>query len=68
MAETKKVRILARVGDPRSGVIIQPGALVELPEFWANRYIANGSAEEVKDAGKPADDAKPKPAPKGKKK
>jgi len=42
---TKKVRILQRVGDPGSGVILAPGASVELPEVWADRYIANGSAE-----------------------
>ena len=74
----KKVRILERVGDPRSGVILQPGALVDLPEYWADRYVSQGKArEEVKDAGstaKPepaagaADEKKPKPAPKGKKK
>lgn len=41
----KKVRILKRVGDPGSGVILAPGASVELLEVWADRYIANGSAE-----------------------
>ena len=42
---TKTVRILQRVGDPGSGMILAPGASVELPEVWADRYIANGSAE-----------------------
>jgi hypothetical protein len=77
MAETKKIRFLQRAGDPRSGVIIQPGTVTDFPATWADRYIAQGIAEEVKDAGstaKPepaagaADEKKPKPAPKGKKK
>lgn len=44
---TKKVRILKRVGDPRSGVILAPGSLADLSDVWADRYIANGSAELV---------------------
>lgn len=47
MANTKQVRITERVGDPTSGVIIQPGAVVELPETWADRYISQGKAELV---------------------
>lgn len=57
MAETKKVRIMERVGDPSTGVIIQPGAVVDLPAVWADRYISQGKAEPVvtqaKAAGKP---------------
>lgn len=49
---TTKVRIIKRVGDPRSGMILAPGALVELPEVWAARYIANGSAEPIADEPK----------------
>lgn len=64
MANTKKVRIMARVGDPSNGVIIQPGAVVDLPEVWADRYIADGSAELVE--AKAA--SEPKPAPASKKK
>lgn len=45
MASTKSVKILERVGDPRSGAIIAPGATVDLPEVWADRYIAQGKAE-----------------------
>lgn len=61
MANTRTVRITERVGDPSSGVIIQPGAVVELPETWADRYIAQGKAE-------PVEAAKPKTEkPKGKK-
>ena len=60
MANTKQVRITERVGDPTSGVIIQPGAVVELPETWADRYVTQGKAELV--------EAKVKPEkPKGKK-
>lgn len=64
MANTKKVRIMARVGDPRSGVIIQPGAVVDLPEVWADRYIADGSAELVE--AKAASEPKPPSASKKK--
>jgi hypothetical protein len=72
---TKKVRILERVGNPNSGVIIQPGAVVELPEGWADRYIAQGKAEFVggyKSKSESADEAAPaakpeKKAAKGKK-
>lgn len=46
---TIKVRILKRVGDPKSGVILAPGSLADLPEVWAARYIANGSAAAVAD-------------------
>jgi len=53
MANTK-VRITERVGDPRSGVIIQPGAVVDLPEAWAARYIRQGKAELVTVAAKAA--------------
>ena len=66
MANTKKVRIMARVGHPSSGVIIQPGAVVALPEVWADRYIAQGKAELV-EAAEPTPE-KPKAAkPKAKK-
>lgn len=71
----KKVRILERVGDPKSGVILQPGALVDLPEYWADKYIAQGKAREdlpkaakaEKEPEAPKAAAK-KPAAKGKKK
>ncbi len=57
MAEMKKVRIMVRVGNPSSGAILAPGATVELPVFWADKYIANGSAELVEAKAK---DPKPK--------
>jgi len=61
MANTKKVRITERVGDPSSGVIIQPGAVIDLPEVWADRYVAQGKAELI-EAAKPKTEK-----PKGKK-
>ncbi len=62
---TKKVRILERVGDPVGGAILQPGATVDLPEVWADRFIANSSAELV--AAKPkAEKTDDKPKGKGK--
>lgn len=65
MANTKKVRIMQRVGNPLDGAILAPGATVELPEVWADRYIANGSAELV--TAKPkAEKTDDKPKGKGK--
>ena len=57
MANTKKVKILQRVG-----AILAPGATADLPEVWADRYIASGHAELVT-AAKPKDE---KPKAKGK--
>ena len=72
-----KLRFLTPRG--YNGVIIARGALIEVSEPWASRFIADGTA--VEEAGKAkADEApkktadsspaekKPKPAPKGKKK
>lgn len=55
---TKKVRIMARVGDPKTGAILAPGATVDLPEVWADRYVAQGKAELVKAKAK-TDETKP---------
>lgn len=63
---TKKVRILKRVGDPRSGVILAPGSLADLSDVWADRYIANGSAALVEKAAKPSEPAPAKAKKKGK--
>lgn len=63
MADTKKVKIIVRVGDPSNGAIIQPGTVIDLPEVWADRYIASGSAALVET--KPSE---PKAAATGKKK
>jgi energy-converting hydrogenase Eha subunit G len=41
---TKRVIILARVGSPLSGAILAPGAAVDMPEFWAEKYVAEGKA------------------------
>lgn len=62
---TKKVRILERVGDPGSGAILAPGATVDLPEVWADRYIAQGKAEAVVAKAK-AEKTDDKPKGKGK--
>ncbi len=45
MSETVKVRILAPVGDPKTGVIIRSGTVAELPRVWAERYVSEGRAE-----------------------
>jgi len=42
---TKKVRILENVGHPSSGVTIRQGATVDLPEYWADKYVNQGVAE-----------------------
>lgn len=56
---------MQRVGNPLDGAILAPGATVELPEVWADRYIANGSAELV--TAKPkAEKTDDKPKGKGK--
>jgi len=44
----KKVKMKVSRGNPAGGPIIRAGATVELPEFWANQFIADGTAEEVK--------------------
>lgn len=58
MAETKKIRVLSRVGDPRNGAIIQPGTVLDFPATWADRYIGEGFAEEVTEPK--AEKSKPK--------
>lgn len=58
---------MARVGNPLDGAILAPGAVAELPEVWADRYIASGHAELVEKAAKPkAEKADEKPKGKGK--
>lgn len=52
MGNTRKVRITARVGDPSNGAILAPGAVVELPGTWAERYVEQGKAEFVEKAAK----------------
>ena len=66
MANTVKVRMLVPRGDPRKGGILARGAKVDLPEAWAARFIADGTAveAEAKEPAKP----KAEPKPKGKKK
>ncbi len=48
-----------RVGDPSSGAILQPGAVIDLPTAWADRYITSGHVAEVEaKAEKPTTDKK----------
>ena len=48
---------MERVGDPSSGAILAPGAVIDLPEVWAERYVSQGKAEFVE---KPAKEPKAK--------
>jgi hypothetical protein len=66
MAETKKIRFLSRAGDPRSGVIIQPGTVTDFPAAWADRYIQQGVAELAEDPPKVTGTARTEKQPKGK--
>lgn len=76
MPETRKLRFQLPRG--YNGAIIARGALIDVAEPWASRFIADGTAVEESNAGKPKPEAKtadsspakakPKPAPKGKKK
>lgn len=71
MSESKKLRFMQPRGNPSTGAIIARGALIEISEPWASRFIADGSAvEEAKPEPKPAtENQKPKTEkPKGKKK
>lgn len=62
MAATKRLKFLRPVG--LGTMRFASGAVADVPEVWADRYIANGSAEEV--AAKPK--TEPKSEPKGAKK
>ena len=49
MAETKKVRMKVSRGNPsKGGAIFAASAVVEVPSFWADKWIAEGVAEEVR--------------------
>lgn len=49
---SKKVTMLKSWGNPtRGGGILRAGAKVELPEYWADKFVADGIAK--------ADSAKP---------
>jgi hypothetical protein len=66
MAEIKTQRIRMKVsrGNPSGGPVIRAGATIEISEFWAQRFIADGTAELVED--QPAQ-PKAEPKKKGKK-
>jgi hypothetical protein len=44
--ESIKIRMKASRGNPAGG-IIRAGAVVQLPKFWAERFIEDGTAERV---------------------
>lgn len=79
-SETRKLRFLRPRGNPRGGAIIARGALIEIAEPSASRFIKDGTAVEAAEDPKPnakqkaeaaATGAEPpakKPAAKGKKK
>ncbi len=54
-----KLRFRQTYGSPVDGVMIRAGAVAELPEFWAKRFIAEGIAELVET--EPAPKTEPKP-------
>lgn len=46
-----KLRFLQSQGSPLDpGTVIRAGAKVEMPEFWAKKFIAQGIAEAVEEA------------------
>lgn len=47
MANTRKVKMLIPRGSPTDGAMLQRGATVELPEYWADRFVEDETAEEV---------------------
>lgn len=51
MAENKTLKIRMKVsrGNPSTGTIIRAGATIDIAEFWANRFIADGSAELIEE-------------------
>jgi hypothetical protein len=55
MSEVKKVRMKVDRGNPAGG-IIRAGAVVSLHSYWADKFIADGSAESVEEntTGNPA--------------
>ncbi|HRJ90433.1 MAG TPA: hypothetical protein PLX39_17285 [Pyrinomonadaceae bacterium] len=64
MAQTKKIKVLISRGNPSGGPIIRSGSTIEIAAFWADRWIADGTAELV--AGKSEPEAKPQQKKHGK--
>lgn len=61
MSELKKIRFLISRGSPTTGLIIRAGSVLDFPLFWADRFIADGTAVAVESdhsSGEPT--AKPK--------
>lgn len=65
MAATKRLKFLRPVG--LGTMRFASGAVADVPEVWADRYIANGSAEEVAAKVKVDKSAEPTTKSKGKK-
>lgn len=51
MAKTRKLRFMKARGNPYSGAVVARGSLIEMPEPWASKFIADGTAVEVDDDG-----------------
>jgi hypothetical protein len=62
---TKRIKVLISRGNPSGGPIIRSGSVIEIAAFWADRWIADGTAVEVQETEKKA--AEPKEKKNGKK-
>jgi hypothetical protein len=58
--KTLKIRMLVSRGNPSGGAIIRAGATIEIAEFWAKKFIAEGSAELVEESFSSAKISSPK--------
>lgn len=58
--EIRKVRMRVSRGNPTDGAVIRAGAIIELPVFWADKFIADGTAEEIKAVAEPKTKGKSK--------
>jgi hypothetical protein len=65
MAETKRIKFLVSRGSPVDAAIIRVGTVTDFPVFWADRFIADGTAIEVKEDSTDSNSKTKKP--KGKK-
>lgn len=64
MAEVKKLRFMRSRGNPSSGAIIARGACIDIPEPWASRFIADGTAVEIESKSTSDTGTKAKPTKK----
>ena len=56
--ESVKVRMKESRGNPAGGPVLRAGAVLNLPSFWAERFVADGAAEKVEQTETPARSAK----------